>query len=233
MKVGGVFEVNALVDDCSCLFSDILGIPSPEWGKASKIRLFQVISVLMPLLLFTWRNSETSSLTPRRFLRSHKLLYPSAMQKETLSYNFYSTSSFSDKRTMQKTHAPRYAIIKIYSVQPPSKSSMKMEMNDASNANTPLEMPTLGCTPFLVGGNSQEAAFKVLIIIRFLRSSVTRRRRLFNTVSMVSTTWLKLLAAPLSCVKRAMLSLDFLPCSMTVMISAAKETSLRWKSTEH
>jgi hypothetical protein len=89
---------------------------------------------------------------------------------------------------MQKTHVPRYAIIKIYSVQPPSKSSMKMEMNDSSNANTPLEMPTLGCTPFLVGGNSQEAAFKVLIIIRFLRSSVTRRRRLFNTVSMVSTT---------------------------------------------
>jgi hypothetical protein len=81
------------------------------------------------------------------------------------------------------------------------------------------------------GGNrdglSQLLPFNVLIIIRFLRSSPTRIPRHFRTVSMVSTTLWKLLAAPRSWVKRAMLSWDRLPCSMTVITSLAKATSFK------
>lgn len=76
------------------------------------------------------------------------------------------------------------------------------------------------------------SVLRVLIIIRFLVSSVTSSPRHFNTVSNVSTTLWKLLAAPCSCEKRAMLSSDRLPCSMTVMISPAKATSFISKSDE-
>lgn len=71
--------------------------------------------------------------------------------------------------------------------------------------------------------------FRVLIIIFCLLRSLTTRLRSVNTIRMVSTTLWKLLAAPRSCVKRMMLSGCFLPCSITVITSAAKATSLRFK----
>lgn len=71
--------------------------------------------------------------------------------------------------------------------------------------------------------------FRVLIIIFCLLRSLTTRLRSVNTIRMVSTTLWKLLAAPRSCVKRMMLSGCFLPCSITVITSAANATSLRFK----
>jgi hypothetical protein len=70
-----------------------------------------------------------------------------------------------------------------------------------------------------------QAETSVFTILRRLRSSIANSPRDFRTVSRVSTTLWKLLAAPLSCVKRAMLRRDRFPCSITVMISPAKATS--------
>lgn len=72
--------------------------------------------------------------------------------------------------------------------------------------------------------------FSVLIIIFSLCLSVTSRLRTLKTACIVSTTLWKLLAAPRSCVNRTMLRGLRLPCSITVMISAAKETSLMLRS---
>ncbi len=76
------------------------------------------------------------------------------------------------------------------------------------------------------------AAINVLIIILFFSSSATSRFRTFNTVSKVSTTLWKLLAAPCSWVNRAMLRWLRLPCSITVMISPAKVTSFMSRTAE-
>lgn len=73
---------------------------------------------------------------------------------------------------------------------------------------------------------SQSQELSVLIIILAFRLSWTRSPRLVKTLLMVSTTLWKLLAAPFSCVNRTMLRWFRLPCSMTVMISTAKLTSL-------
>ena len=74
------------------------------------------------------------------------------------------------------------------------------------------------------------AALKVCVIMLFFETSVTSTLRLLSTASSVWTTLLKLLAAPFSCVKRAMLSCRRVPCSTTVMISAAKATSFKFRS---
>lgn len=74
------------------------------------------------------------------------------------------------------------------------------------------------------------ADVRVLIIIFCFLRSGTVRPRASKTSRIVSTTRWKLLAAPRSCVKRTMLSSFFLPCSMTVTISAAMATSLMFKS---
>lgn len=65
-----------------------------------------------------------------------------------------------------------------------------------------------------------------MIIILALRPSWTSKARLEKTLFMVSTTLWKLLAAPFSCVKRVILRWLRRPCSMTVIISTAKWTSL-------
>lgn len=70
---------------------------------------------------------------------------------------------------------------------------------------------------------------RVLIIIFCLLGSLTTRLRSVNTILIVSTTLWKLLAAPRSWVNRMMLSGCFLPCSITVITSAAKATGLRFR----
>jgi len=67
----------------------------------------------------------------------------------------------------------------------------------------------------------------VLIIILALCLFTTSIPRDASTSRSVSTTLAKLLAAPRSCVRRTMLSGFGLPCSTTVMTSAAKATGLR------
>lgn len=70
----------------------------------------------------------------------------------------------------------------------------------------------------------------VLIIIFRLFLSATTKALASKIIFIVSTTLWKLLAAPRSCVNRMMLSGCFLPCSITVITSAAKDTSFRFKT---
>jgi hypothetical protein len=70
----------------------------------------------------------------------------------------------------------------------------------------------------------------VLIIISALRLSATSSPLVLKAALTASTTRWKLLAAPFSWVNRAMLRGLRLPCSITVMISTANDTSLRSRS---